>query len=68
MPGYFATEPNSALLADEAFTKLVEARAPMGRRAQVEELGGAAVFLASPTASYVTGHVLAVGGGLSISV
>ena len=40
-PGYFATELNTALLADEAFTKWVEDRTPMGRWAQPEELGGA---------------------------
>jgi gluconate 5-dehydrogenase len=67
-PGYFATELNSALLADEAFTAWVEGRTPAGRWAKPEELGGAAVFLASDAASYVNGHVLAVDGGLSVSL
>jgi gluconate 5-dehydrogenase len=67
-PGYFATELNSALLADKAFTAWVEARTPAGRWAKLEELGGAAVFLASDAASYVNGHVLAVDGGLSVSL
>jgi gluconate 5-dehydrogenase len=67
-PGYFATELNTALLNDEAFTKWVEARTPAGRWAKPEELGGAAVFLASDAAAYVNGHVLAVDGGLSVSL
>ena len=67
-PGYFATELNTALLQDEAFTKWVEGRTPLGRWAKPEELGGAVVFLASDAASYVNGHVLAVDGGLSVSI
>jgi gluconate 5-dehydrogenase len=67
-PGYFATELNTALLDDKVFTAWVESRTPMGRWAQPAELGGAAVFLASEAASYVTGHVLAVDGGLSVSL
>lgn len=67
-PGYFATEMNTALLEDTAFTSWVEQRTPLGRWAQTEEIGGAVVFLASDAASYVNGHVLAVDGGLSISM
>jgi len=67
-PGYFATELNTALLEDKAFTAWVESRTPAGRWAKPSELGGAAVFLASDAASYVNGHVLAVDGGLSVSL
>ena len=67
-PGYFATELNTALLDDKAFTSWIESRTPMGRWAQPKEVGGAAVFLASEASSYVTGHVLAVDGGLSVSL
>ncbi len=67
-PGYFATELNTALLEDKAFTTWVEARTPAGRWAKPAELGGAAVFLASDAGSYVNGHVLAVDGGLSTSL
>jgi len=67
-PGYFATELNTALIEDKAFTQWVEQRTPAGRWAKPEELGGAVVFLASDAAAYVNGHVLAVDGGLSVSL
>ncbi len=67
-PGYFATELNTALLEDKAFTPGSKQRTPAGRWAKPEELGGAVVFLASDAAAYVNGHVLAVDGGLSVSL
>jgi gluconate 5-dehydrogenase len=67
-PGYFKTELTQALVADAAFTAWLAGRTPAGRWGEVEELGGAAVFLASDASSFVTGHVLYVDGGLTASV
>jgi NAD(P)-dependent dehydrogenase (short-subunit alcohol dehydrogenase family) len=62
-PGVFRTELNSPLLDGTARGKEFLMRTPMGRFGKTEELAGAAVFLASRSASYVTGHILAVDGG-----
>lgn len=67
-PGYFATKLNAALLADEAFSGWVARRTPLGRWGGVEELSGTAVYLASDAASFVTGQIIYVDGGITASV
>jgi NAD(P)-dependent dehydrogenase (short-subunit alcohol dehydrogenase family) len=62
-PGPFATEMNRQLLNDPAKYKDFIARIPLGRWGELHELAGAAVFLASDAASYVTGSALFVDGG-----
>jgi len=64
-PGFFRTEMNAALVADREFSAWVERRTPAGRWGEPPEVAGAAVFLASAAADYVTGHLLAVDGGFS---
>jgi len=67
-PGFFETEMNAPLTQNPEFTAWVKSRCPLGRWAQPEELGGAAVFLASRAGSYVTGHMLVVDGGLVVNM
>ena len=67
-PGYFETELNRPLMDDPAFVAFVNQRTPLRRWGKPEELAGAALFLASPAASYVNGHVLAVDGGLTTTI
>lgn len=67
-PGYFATELSAPLVQDEAFNAWVCRRTPAGRWGRIEELGPAAVFLASDEASYVNGQVLCVDGGLTTAM
>jgi gluconate 5-dehydrogenase len=62
-PGYFATERNDAMVADPAVAQWLSRRSSLGRWGKPEEIGGAAVFLASAAASYVSGHTLVVDGG-----
>lgn len=67
-PGYFTTEINAALIADEAFSNWVRSRTPAGRWGETKELIGAAIFLSSAASDYVNGHLLMVDGGLSAVV
>ncbi|MBN9075486.1 MAG: gluconate 5-dehydrogenase [Rhizobiales bacterium 65-79] len=67
-PGYFRTPLNRALVEDPEFSAWLEKRTPAGRWGNVEELVGAAVFLASDASSFVNGHVLYVDGGITASL
>ena len=66
-PGVFRTALNEKLLDETPRGQEFLTRTPMGRFGNVEELAGAAVFLASDAASYVTGEVLVVDGGFLAS-
>jgi gluconate 5-dehydrogenase len=63
-PGYFRTQLNKALTEDPAFDAWVKQRTPAGRWGEVDELKGAALFLASDASSFVNGQVIYVDGGL----
>jgi gluconate 5-dehydrogenase len=67
-PGYFRTELNKALVEDEKFSSWLAGRTPLGRWGDVDELVGAAIFLASDAGSFVNGHVLYVDGGITSSL
>ncbi len=62
-PGPFATDMNKQLLNDPATYKAFVEKIPVGRWGELHEIAGAAVFLASDAASYITGSALFVDGG-----
>jgi len=64
-PGYFKTKLNEALVEDADFSQWLTNRTPAGRWGDIDELSGAAVFLASPASNFVTGHILYVDGGVT---
>lgn len=66
-PGYVVTELNDAFLASEAGRKLL-ARIPFGRAADLSELDGPLLLLASDAGSFITGSVLVVDGGSLLSM
>jgi NAD(P)-dependent dehydrogenase (short-subunit alcohol dehydrogenase family) len=67
VPGVFRTDLNATLLDGTARGQEFLTRTPMGRFGKLDELKGAAVFLASDAASFVTGHLLVVDGGILAS-
>ena len=67
-PGYFKTPLNRALIDNTDFSSWLEKRTPAGRWGNVQELVGAAVFLASDASSFVNGQVIHVDGGITASV
>ena len=67
LPGVFRTALNEGLLDGTERGREFLIRTPMRRFGQPEEVAGAAVFLASDAASFVTGHLLAVDGGFLAS-
>lgn len=62
-PGYFRTDNTQALQDNPERAKAISDRIPAGRWGEPPDLGGVAVFLASPASDYVNGHILVVDGG-----
>ncbi|MCU0901889.1 MAG: 2-dehydro-3-deoxy-D-gluconate 5-dehydrogenase KduD [Cypionkella sp.] len=62
-PGYIETNNTEALRADAARNAAILERIPAGRWGRADDIGAAAVFLASPAAGYIHGTVLNVDGG-----
>ena len=67
-PGYFRTPLNKALVEDEKFSAWLSGRTPLGRWGEIDELIGAAIYLASDASSFVNGHILYVDGGITASI
>ncbi|MBI1775986.1 MAG: SDR family oxidoreductase [Proteobacteria bacterium] len=67
-PGYIATNEGTALRTNPQLRDWIAGRTVLKRWGRAAELAGAAVFLASEAASYTTGHVLTVDGGMSIAI
>ncbi|SFT86288.1 glucose 1-dehydrogenase [Paraburkholderia aspalathi] len=67
-PGYFKTELTETLVRDETFSNWLTGRTPSRRWGDVEDLVGAAVFLASDASNFVNGHILYVDGGVTATL
>lgn len=64
-PGYIRTEINTVLQEDPAFGAMIAARVPLGRWGETSDLSGPLLFLCSPAAAYLNGHMLVVDGGMT---
>ncbi|MCO5401669.1 glucose 1-dehydrogenase [Ralstonia soli] len=67
-PGYFKTELTQALVDNPEFTAWLVGRTPSRRWGDVEDLVGAAIFLASKASDFVNGHILYVDGGVTATL
>jgi NAD(P)-dependent dehydrogenase (short-subunit alcohol dehydrogenase family) len=66
-PGYFKTEMTKVLFEDQQKVEWMKSRIPLKRTGNVEDIQGAAVFLASDASNYITGQTIYVDGGWLIS-
>ena len=66
-PGLVETRFAAAIVHDDDLKHRVVSKTALGRHAQPDEIAGAALYLASDASSYVTGHVLVVDGGTTIT-
>lgn len=65
-PGFIVTEQSARSRENPDHLARVTARTPLGRWGQPEDISGAALFLASPLAAFITGAVIPVDGGYSV--
>jgi gluconate 5-dehydrogenase len=65
MPTFVDTPQIASLLADPAFRAGIVSRIPLGRVGETRDLAGPVIFLCSDAASFVTGQVLGIDGGLT---
>lgn len=63
IPGYFPSEMTAMVFADDTLSQRLADGTILGRNGEMEDLCGAAIFLASPAAAYITGILLPVDGG-----
>jgi NAD(P)-dependent dehydrogenase (short-subunit alcohol dehydrogenase family) len=66
-PGYFPTEINADRLADEKIAERLLSRTPLRRFGEIGEVGPIVVFLASDATDYMTGQIVSLDGGFSVS-
>jgi NAD(P)-dependent dehydrogenase (short-subunit alcohol dehydrogenase family) len=65
-PGLVDTRLASAIVQNEDFVKRFTERTPLGRYAQPDEIAGGALYLASDSANFLTGHTLVIDGGMTV--